>query len=117
VLTSTPAPAQMAATRAQQAPAESRPRREGYRHGRPGHPVRYSLMSAPHDACALMEPRIRIFRGAALEGQNGGILDDAIADFDSPPDGIVRGPCGRAAEHGLEVWQQGFADFPGGGVP
>jgi len=65
----------------------------------------------------LMELWVRILRGAMLEGQNGGILDDAIADFDSPPDGLIGVPCGRTAEHGLEVWQQGLADFPGGGVP
>ncbi len=65
----------------------------------------------------LTELRVRILRCAMLEGQDGGILDDAIADFDGPPYGLIGAPCRRAAEHSLEVRQQGFADFPAGRVP
>src|SRR5580693_10698025 len=65
----------------------------------------------------LTEPRMRVMRGPVLEGQNRGVLDDAIADLDGPPDGLIRVPCGGTAEHGVQMWQEGLTDFPGRGVP
>ena len=38
---------------------------------------------------ALPEPRVRVVRGTVLEGQDRGVLDDAAADLDGPPDGLI----------------------------
>jgi deazaflavin-dependent oxidoreductase (nitroreductase family) len=65
----------------------------------------------------LVESRVRVLRCAMLEGQDGGVLDGASADLDGPPDGLIGVPRAWTAEHGLQVRQQGLADFPGGGVP
>src|SRR6185437_1417187 len=65
----------------------------------------------------LTEPRVRVLRCAVLEGQDAWVLDDAPADLDGPPDGLIEVPCAGACEHGPQVWQEGFADLPGGGVP
>src|SRR5206468_871302 len=65
----------------------------------------------------LTEPRVRVLRRAVLEGQDVWVLDDAPADLDGPPDGLIEVPCAGASEHGPQVWQEGFADLPGGGVP
>ena len=40
----------------------------------------------------LTEPRVRILRRAVLEGQDVWVLDDAPADLDGPPDGLIEVP-------------------------
>jgi hypothetical protein len=64
---------------------------------------------------ALLEPRMRISCCAVLKGQDVRVLDDASADLDGPPDGLIGVPHARAAKHGPQVWQQGLTDLPGGG--
>ncbi len=49
--------------------------------------------------CAAGLVVVRVLGGAALEGEDARILDDSVADFDGPADGLVEGPRVRAGEH------------------
>ena len=61
--------------------------------------------------------QVRVVRRAVLEGQDGGVLDDAVADLDGPPDGRRPRPSRGAGEHRPQEGQQRLADLPGRGVP
>ena len=60
---------------------------------------------------------MRILRCTALEGKDGGILDDAVTDLDGPTNGGVRVPGAPSAQDRSEEREQRLAVLPGRGVP
>ena len=48
---------------------------------------------------------------------NAGVPNVSVADFQGALDDRVGIPRLWPGEYRLQVWQQGFADLPGGGVP
>src|SRR4029450_13220896 len=58
-----------------------------------------------------------ILRCPVLEGQDGGILDDAVTDLDGPTNGGVRVPSATSIQDRAEEGKQRLAVLPGRGVP
>src|SRR5215212_1036128 len=61
--------------------------------------------------------QVRVLGRTPLEGQDGGILDDTVADLDGSTNGVVRVPGGASCHDGGKEGEERLADLPGRGVP
>ena len=71
------------------------------------------LLEAGRRALALGRQRpVRVLQGAALERQDGGILDDPVTNLDGPTNGDVRVPDGGSAHDRAQEREYRLAVLP-----